>query len=708
MLGGRIIPREALTKRILLFRERATSNLLTLHLSNCQQSSPVSFRGTPRYFYSNCRSYQTFVTDILVRGEATNNHNHNNTTSSNDDTIATTSSSTVSPVLYSNTPLSFWGGIDELTGTIIDTSHPLHGQNVHDTILILPSGRGSCTASQVLLELILNDRAPRSLILRDRDGLVCVGALIAQSIFSKNQLDILQVSTGTTTPSTSSDMFDTLIQSQPKFGTIIPDGTLITGPTTADVYKGAQEQLIQMQGSNERSVSERSVSDDTLRYTPEEQEMIMAATSNAERKAIDCLVQYARLVSPTNPTYVTVEQAHIDGCTYIGPGGLQFVQQLVQDGGQVKIPTTLNSVSTDLQNWKSLGIVPTESQQNSIKLANAYVALGCSNQSFTCAPYLLETAPTVSQHVVWGESNAVVYANSILGAHTEKYADYLDICCALVGKVPAVGVHLAQNRISTLLLDMENLELSTNDPSTFQLLFPVLGHICGTLSDGKVPLLVGLDKYKEHITKDHLKAFCAAFGTTAASPLIHIAGITPEASNACDMEVMKNGCEGRKITITAKDLDDTYHLLDQQRNQSSKQVDWIAIGNPHLSLSECDELLRLIEDQPSGTKKHDNVTMIACMSRALYDQSSSVAKLEKFGITFVRDTCWCMLLHPPMIPSEEDATILTNSGKYAHYGPGLTGRQFRLGSMKDCVDAAFTGSLPRKAMNSDSVPWRVG
>jgi cis-L-3-hydroxyproline dehydratase len=373
----------------------------------------------------------------------------------------------------------------------------------------------------------------------------------------------------------------------------------------------------------------------------------------------------------------------------------------------------LNSVSTDLQNWNELGIEPTVSQQNSIKLADAYVALGCNNQSFTCAPYLLlDTAPQLSQHIVWGESNAVVYANSILGARTEKYADYLDICCALVGKVPAVGVHLTENRIPTMMLDMTDLEFSIDsDQDTFQLLFPVLGHLCGTLSDGKVPLLVGLDRYKDHITKDHLKAFCAAFGTTAASPLIHIAGVTPEALDRTDIDAMQKACGNNINVITMEALDQTYRLLDQQEQQTepsneNQNVDWIAIGNPHLSLSECDELLRLIEKQSPGTKKHDDVTMIACMSRKLYGQSPSVSKLEDFGVTFVRDTCWCMLLHPPMIPTDTSATILTNSGKYAHYGPGLTGRQFRLGSMRDCVEAACTGVLPRKSMDGDSVPWR--
>lgn len=259
---------------------------------------------------------------------------------------------------------------------------------------------------------------------------------------------------------------------------------------------------------------------------------------------------------------------------------MAFAERLVKEGGRVKIPTTLNSVSTDLRNWKGLGIEATESQQSSMRLADAYVALGCSERSFTCAPYLLENPPELDESIVWGESNAVVFSNSILGARTEKTADYLDICCAIVGKVPEVGVYIKEKRQPRILLDASNIDFSTDDAASFSLLFPVLGHLCGTLSDGEVPLLVGLERYSEDITIDHLKDFCAAFGTTAASPLIHVAGVTPEVTDE-----MIEGCE-RNYTVSVEELEETYKLLDQQNGldtQEEDRIDWISLGNPHLS-----------------------------------------------------------------------------------------------------------------------------
>lgn len=393
----------------------------------------------------------------------------------------------VCPVIVSDVSLSFWGGIDPVTGVVIDHSHPLFDKCVAGSILCLPSGRGSCTASQVLLELILNGKAPKALVLRDRDGLVSVGALIAEAIFPHEAtiLDIIQVSD-----------FDRLLRENPSYGQVSGIGSVIFGSDVNTVQNLARD----VSSSRDDDLKDQS----DFVYSEEEQSMLNSAKTDAERRAFECVIHYAHIVAD-NPRYIDVEKAHIDGCTYIGPGGLKFAERLVQDGGSVSIPTTLNSVSTDLRYWGRLGIIPTESQQASIKLAEAYVALGCSEGSFTCAPYLLENPPKEGDQIVWGESNAVVYANSMLGARTEKYADYLDICCAIIGKVPAVGVHLKENRQPQILLDASHLDFSTDDKETFNLLFPVLGHLCGTLSDGEVPILIGLESYADLITSDNMK-----------------------------------------------------------------------------------------------------------------------------------------------------------------------------------------------------------
>ncbi|KAL9178589.1 hypothetical protein ACHAXT_001927 [Thalassiosira profunda] len=238
---------------------------------------------------------------------------------------------------------------------------------------------------------------------------------------------------------------------------------------------------------------------------------------------------------------IPIAGAHIDAVTYIGPGGLRFAQRLAELGGRVKVPTTLNSQSCDRRRWKDLG-VDASLAANANAVGDAYLQLGC-DMSFTCAPYLLPSRPKKGEDVIWGESNAVVYSNSVIGARTEKYADYFDICAAIVGCVPKVGVHVEEQRLPTIVIDatklirdhlLPNLEIEESGSASkfehgFDSFFPAMGWTCGHLSDGGIPLILGFDELPS-VSSDNLKAFCAAFGTTGSAPLFHMANITPEAN----------------------------------------------------------------------------------------------------------------------------------------------------------------------------------
>jgi cis-L-3-hydroxyproline dehydratase len=622
-------------------------------------------------------------------------------------------------------PLSFWGGIDPISGIVIDETHPWMGRCVSGAIIILPSGRGSCTASQVLWELIRNHVAPRAIVLRDLDGQMCIGAIVAQQLLSTIEIQQEQQYPSKETKKDCHwipdilhlgvDAFETcmnLPDEDIQYGIVTSSGKLLLGNSQSQVTEQLQALNQNSENKEQNTIHQKHAHFSSL--TDEENAMLDAAATNAERMALEVLIRYAHIVSyPHTPTYVPIQAAHIDACTYIGPGGLEFATRLVQAGGQVKVPTTLNAGSCDRHRWKALG-VPENYAQPSLALGDAYVALGCQ-PTFTCAPYLLlqnqqqqQQHPYTNQDLGWGESNAVVYANSVWGARTEKYADYLDICVALVGKTVQIGVHVAENRRPQILLDATNVlkDISTQSPSMQDIdsLFPILGHLCGTLSDGLVPMLLGLETWTHVITTDHLKAFCAAFGTTGTSPLIHIAGITPEARDismfAQQQQQLHQSMDPRRIEITWEDVKKTYTTLDSSSSSSSQSeiIDLVALGNPHLSIPECHLLSQLVQ----GSRKHDSVRVFACMSRSLYEQiqtsDDSITKnLEQFGVEFIHDTCWCMLLDPPVLPplsqtsKKRNSTILTNSGKYAHYGPGLTQRQYRFGSWNNCIEAAITG-----------------
>jgi Aconitase X len=282
-----------------------------------------------------------------------------------------------------------------------------------------------------------------------------------------------------------------------------------------------------------------------------------------------------------------------------------------------------------------------------------------------------------------------------------------------------------------------NNDSNDNVPQIVDLdvLFPILGHLCGRLSDGQVPILTGFDTtdhlpfWSSIITTDHLKAFCAAFGTTASSPLIHIAGITPEANDPTTIQTFVSDCDTKR-TIQLHDLYETFqkfnathssttnHKNKNLDSSSNESIDLVALGNPHLSSSECTDLARTIQQvcipatttttvtdandiehgwqTPNQSLSKAQTRIIACISREIYAQANprDIRTMHEFGIEFIYDTCWCMILDEPIIPHNPLGLIMTNSGKYAHYGPGLTNRRFRFGSMYDCIYAARYGYAP--------------
>ena len=314
---------------------------------------------------------------------------------------------------------------------------------------------------------------------------------------------------------------------------------------------------------------------------------------------------------------------------------------------------------------------------------------------------------------MWGESNAVVFSNSVLGARTEKYADYFDICAAIVGFVGLTGVHLTKNRKPSIVIDatifireyiLPQIHMDSVDEkeSGIDSLFPAMGWLCGNLSDGRIPLILGFDLLPS-VSRDNLKAFCAAYGTTGSSPLFHMSQITPEAKGVRIINDMMQSCGDRQVEVSKEDVVEAYATLDSGK-QCGDEISLVALGNPHLSVEEMKDLIDIIS--LDDRSKHDSVKLIATLGRQIQlkgDLLGYTKRLEDFGFTLINDTCWCMLLHPPIIPSNPSALIMTNSGKYAHYGPGLTNRNIRFGSMYQCIEAAKSGRIGSN--NGTGMSW---
>ena len=211
--------------------------------------------------------------------------------------------------------------------------------------------------------------------------------------------------------------------------------------------------------------------------------------------------------------------------------------------------------------------------------------------------------------------------------------------------------------------------------------WPLLGYHIGSISSNDIPLITGLETLSP--TLDDHKAFSAAFATTSSVPIYHIAGHTPEAEKAA--ETLRALSDLESTVVDAYDL---YQSWQELNSATSDQVNLVCLGNPHLSLTECATLARLCK----GRLKRPSVGVILTLGREIYEQAEQagyVGELKRFGVQFINDTCWCMI-EEPVIPTDAKV-LMTNSGKYAHYGPGLVDRQIHFGGLKDCVDAACSG-----------------
>jgi predicted aconitase/predicted aconitase with swiveling domain len=557
-------------------------------------------------------------------------------------------------LLFADVGLSFWGGVDPCTGEVIDRHHPLSGQHLAGRVLAIPSGRGSCTGSSVLMELISNGHAPAALVLAEADEILTLGVLVAQTIFARS-LPVLCI---------GREAFAALRGQA--FARVENTTLSLFDHLPGDAWQALDSPLANTDGSA------------SIRLTEHDRALLDGRHGKAAQMAMQIVLRMAELQGAEH--LVDVTQAHIDGCIYTGPASLRFAEQLVQWGAKVRVPTTLNSISVDQRRWRELGIDPALGEPASA-LGDAYMAMG-AQLSFTCAPYLLDTAPKAGEQIVWAESNAVVYANSVLAARTLKYPDYLDICIALTGRAPLIGCHLDAQRKARLQIELPALD-ELDDA-----FYPLLGYHIGALSGSRVPLVLGLEQRKPSL--DDLKAFGAAFATTSAAPLFHIAGVTPEAIDPA--QVLDAGTAIAVEKIRLKDLLSSWRELNSAREN---RVDVVSLGNPHFSLSEFAHLARLCR----GRQRHPQVVLAITCGRAVLEQAREaghIAVIEAFGATLVTDTCWCML-GEPVIPLAAE-TLMTNSGKYAHYAPGLVGRKVHFASLAECVDAACTatasGRLP--------------
>ncbi len=414
---------------------------------------------------------------------------------------------------------------------------------------------------------------------------------------------------------------------------------------------------------------------DRLHLTDRDAAMLAGEMGAATQMAMRILATMAGVYGAER--LLDIESAHIDGCLYHGYSGLEFAERLAAGGARVAVPATLNVGAVDLLHPEVFR-GSAQAGQWATRMMRAYEAMGC-RPTFTCAPYQAMHRPPFGAQIAWAESNAIVFANSVLGARTNRYGDFIDICCALTGRAPDVGLHRTENRRGQYLFRLSGIpeRLLRED-----VVYPVLGYWLGARTGTKIPVIEGLPP---DTTEDQLKALGAAAASSGGVALFHAIGVTPEAPTP-DAAFQGQPPEAI-IDVTLDNLKSTLGLLS---TAPDGPIQVVALGSPHFSLDEFARLLPLVEAHPPRPE----VEFIVCTHRlalAALQQRGWLARLRALGVQVIVDTC---VVVTPIVRAR-GGVLMTNSGKFAHYSPGNIGLQVVYGSLEECVRSAAAGEVWR-------------
>lgn len=386
---------------------------------------------------------------------------------------------------------------------------------------------------------------------------------------------------------------------------------------------------------------------------------------------------------------IPITRAHVDSCLYHGEATVDFVERLIDGGARVSVPTTLNVGALDLLHpelWRG----DQRTAERGRLLMGRYRSLGC-RATYTCAPYQLSFArPALGEQVAWAESNAIVFCNSVLGARTERYGDFTDICCAIVGRVPDAGLHRADARRAVVVL-----RLGPDVPAALlddDALYPVLGIVLGRRAGNRVAAIDGLPP---GVSEDRLKAIGAAAASSGAVAMFHAVGSTPEAAT---LDAALQGSDpDETVEIGLAELRAARDELTTGRGGAppGTPIGSVSLGTPHASLAE----LRVVERELGGARPAPGVELLISTARSLLadaEEEGLARRLRALGVELLVDTC--SYIAPVLRPSPLPA--MTDSGKWAFYAPGNIGVEVIFGSLRECVRSAIEGRVWR-----DADPW---
>ena len=395
-----------------------------------------------------------------------------------------------------------------------------------------------------------------------------------------------------------------------------------------------------------------------MHLTKAEERMLSGEEGYAVRKSMEILVALGDIYGAES--LIRVGSVQVAGVSYhnLGDAGLEFLKELAKDG-KVKVLTTLNPAGMDLENWRQLGISPAFAEKQNMVI-ESFEKMGIL-VSCTCTPYLIGNLPRYGEHIAWSESSAVTFANSVIGAKTNREGGPSALAAALVGKTPCYGLHLDENRVPDIQVKVDANLVKFSD-------WGALGYSVGKKAENKIPYITGV----KDAEVDELKSFCASVVTYGAKPLFYMQDITPGAE--------KHQPPKDTVTIEDGDIRDAYDDI----NDEVTDIDFVCVGCPHCSIKEIENIAKLLE----GRKVAEDTEFWVATSRfvkQLADKRGYTQLIEQAGGKFACDTC--MAVAPLKGRFKSVATTSAKGCYYSRHNKMLT----KMGSLEECVKAAVTG-----------------
>ena len=413
-----------------------------------------------------------------------------------------------------------------------------------------------------------------------------------------------------------------------------------------------------------------------MQLASEDRDLLSGGQGPAAAFAMELLWRTGRALGAEH--FIAITGAHVDGCLFHGQVSLDFVNHLAGLGGRVRVPTTLNVGSMDLIH-PELFRGPAQARSDAQQLMQLHETLGCL-PSFTCAPYQTMFRPRFGDQIAWAESNAIVFANSVIGARTARYGDFLDLAAAITGRVPYAGLHRPECRRGEILFRLDPEAADSVEPDALAV---AVGSIVGARSGAAVPAIEGLPATT---TEDDLKAIGAIAASSGAVAMFHAIGLTPEAPDLA----AAFGDAGPETTVPVSEamIQDALRKLSTVGDGASLGA--VALGTPHFSLAEFARLIPLL----AGFAPAPGVDLYVNTGREIFETLRGRGwdrLLEAAGFVVVVDTC----TYVTAVMREIRGAVITNSGKWAHYAPNNLGVDVAFGTLEECLASAAAGRVTR-------------